>query len=172
MNRRVMLIGAVVTVPVVAALAASFGRDPHEIRTPMIGRPAPAFALRDVTTSEELSLAALRGTPVVINFWATWCVPCLQEHAALVSTAASRGSDVQFIGVVYDDTPERVREFLQQHGRAYPSLLDEHGRTAIAYGVYGVPETFFVNRSGVIAAKHTGALTTTLLTRNLEAASQ
>jgi cytochrome c biogenesis protein CcmG/thiol:disulfide interchange protein DsbE len=150
----------------------SFGRDPHEIRTPMVGRPAPSFSLPDVATHEAVSLASFRGRPVVINFWATWCVPCVQEHATLVSTARSLGSEVQFIGVVYEDSQGQVRDFLDQRGHAYPAVLDEDGRTAIAYGVYGVPETFFVNRSGAIAAKYTGALTASILTQNLRMAEQ
>jgi cytochrome c biogenesis protein CcmG/thiol:disulfide interchange protein DsbE len=167
-----MLIGAIVAVPIVTVLAVSFGRDPHEIRTPMVGRPAPSFTLRDASTDGAVALAASRGKPVVINFWATWCAPCVQEHAALVAAARALGSDVQFIGVVYQDSQEQVRAFLDQRGRAYPVALDEDARTAIAYGVYGVPETFFVDRTGVIAAKHTGALTADTLTRNLRVAAQ
>jgi cytochrome c biogenesis protein CcmG/thiol:disulfide interchange protein DsbE len=172
MNRRVLLIGVLVTVPLIGVLAMSFGRDPHEIRTPMIGRTAPSFTLRDVATNKEVSLESFRGRPVVVNFWATWCAPCLEEHATLVSTARSLGSAVQFIGVVYEDTPDETREFLARNGHSYPSLLDEDGQTAIAYGVYGVPETFFVNSAGSVAAKYTGPLTFDLITQNIQMASK
>jgi cytochrome c biogenesis protein CcmG/thiol:disulfide interchange protein DsbE len=168
----VMLTGALVATPILLLLASSFGRDPHEIRTPMVGRTAPVFTLRDVLTNESVALASFRGKPVVINFWATWCVPCLQEHVTLVSAARALGSHAQFIGVVYQDSQERVVEFLDQQGSAYPSVLDEKARAAIAYGVYGVPETFFVDRTGVIAAKHTGVITPATLTSNQRMSEQ
>lgn len=172
MNRRVLLIGAMVTVPTVLVLALSFGRDPREIRTPMVGRAAPSFTLRDVVTGEAVSLDSFRGQPVVVNFWTTWCAPCLEEHAALVATARALGSKVQFIGVVYGDTTDRARAFLERHGHAYPSVLDEDAETAIAYGVYGVPETFFVTRTGAIASKYVGPLTVDLLKQHLQVASR
>jgi cytochrome c biogenesis protein CcmG/thiol:disulfide interchange protein DsbE len=172
MNRNVLLIGAIVAAPIVTVLAMSFGRDPHEIRTPMVGRAAPSFTLRDVSTDGAVALASFRGKPTVVNFWATWCGPCLQEHGLLVAAAKQLGSDVQFIGVVYEDSQDRVREFLDERGRPYPMVLDEDARTAIAYGVYGVPETFFLDRTGAIAAKHTGALTAGALVDGLRMARQ
>jgi cytochrome c biogenesis protein CcmG/thiol:disulfide interchange protein DsbE len=172
MNRAVVITGALVATPILLVLGSSFGRDPHEIRTPMVGRTAPVFTLRDVLTNEAVALASFRGKPVVINFWATWCVPCLQEHATLVSAARALGSHAQFIGVVYQDSQEQVVEFLDQRGSAYPSVLDEDARAAIAYGVYGVPETFFVDRMGTIAAKHMGVLTPDALASNLRMAEQ
>ena len=171
MNRKVIVIGAIVTVPIIVILAMSFGHDPHSIKTPMIGRPAPQFTLRDVETNKDVSLASFRGKTVVVNFWATWCVPCFQEHETLVSTARSVGSNVQFIGIVYDDTPDKIREFLQQYGQAYPHLVDASGQTAIAYGVYGVPETFFVNPKGVIAEKFTGPISPGQLMAYIQKAS-
>ena len=172
MNRTVMVMGGMIAVPIVTVLAISFGRDPHEIRTPMVGRTAPSFTLLDVATGEAVSLTSFLGRPVVINFWATWCVPCVQEHATLVSTARSLGSAVQFIGVVYDDSPGQVRDFLDKHGNPFPAVWDDDGRTAIAYGVYGVPETFFVDRSGTIAAKYTGALTSEALSQHVRVAGR
>jgi cytochrome c biogenesis protein CcmG/thiol:disulfide interchange protein DsbE len=132
--------------------------DPSLKRSPLVGRPAPAFTLPPAGGGPPLSLASLRGRPVVMNFWATWCVPCYQEHGVLLRGARQHGDSVQFLGIVYEDEEERVREFLRQEGAAYPSLMDGSGRTAIAYGVYGVPETYFIDAGGNIAHKHVGPL--------------
>jgi cytochrome c biogenesis protein CcmG/thiol:disulfide interchange protein DsbE len=156
-NPWVLGLGLAVVVPLLAVLALNHGRDPHSVRSPLVGRAAPAFSLAPVGGGAPVSLESFRGRPVVINFWATWCVPCFEEHAAL--TAAARiFSEVQFLGVVYEDEEARTEAFLAQQGRSYPALLDPQGRTAIAYGVFGVPETFFIDRAGRIVEKHVGPL--------------
>jgi cytochrome c biogenesis protein CcmG, thiol:disulfide interchange protein DsbE len=156
-NKRVLIAGAAVVVPLLAVLIANLGRDPHSVRSPLIGRPAPEFALAPVGGGQAVRLESFRGRPVVINFWATWCVPCFEEHAALA--AAARGlPDVQFLGVVYEDEEAKTQAFLKDHGSAYPSLMDADGRTAIAYGVFGVPETFFIDGQGRIVEKFVGPL--------------
>ena len=143
--------------PLLAVLIANLGRDPHSIRSPLVGRPAPAFSLAPVGGGAPVRLESFRGKPLVINFWATWCVPCFEEHAAL--TAAARGlRDVQFLGVIYEDDEARTQVFLKERGSAYPSLMDPDGRTAIEYGVFGVPETFFIDAQGKIVEKHVGPL--------------
>lgn len=171
MNRRVLLAALVVVVPIVAILWMNLGRDPHRIESPVIGRTAPSFVLREAGTGEAVSLESFRGKPVVINFWATWCVPCYAEHEALVQSASTLGDSVQFLGVVYQDREEAINDFLQQNGRAYPALMDDSARTAIAYGVYGVPETFFIRADGIIAAKFEGALTPEAITEKLRQSS-
>jgi cytochrome c biogenesis protein CcmG/thiol:disulfide interchange protein DsbE len=156
-NRKVLIAGLAIALPLVAVLVANLGRDPHSVRSPLVGRPAPPFSLVPVGGGPPVSLESLHGKPAVINFWATWCVPCFEEHAAL--TAAARGlRDVQFLGVVYEDEEARTQEFLKQRGSAYPSLMDAEGKTAIAYGVFGVPETFFIDPSGRIVEKYVGPL--------------
>lgn len=167
MNRRVLAVGLLVVVPLLGILVLNIGRDPHAFNSPMIGRPAPAFTLNAVGGGAPVSLASLRGRPVVINFWATWCVPCYEEHAVLVSAAREAGDSVQFLGVIYEDDEDRVGEFLSRQGSAYPSLMDDDGKTAMTYGVYGVPETFFVDAQGRIAAKYTGPLRDDALAENL-----
>ena len=167
MNRRVFAMGLLVVVPLVGILVLNIGRDPHAFNSPMIGKPAPAFTLKPTDDGAPVSLAALRGRPVVINFWATWCVPCYEEHAVLVEAARAAGDSVQFLGVIYEDDAERVGEFLSRQGSAYPSLMDDDGKTAMSYGVYGVPETFFVDAQGRIAAKYTGPLHPEALAENL-----
>jgi cytochrome c biogenesis protein CcmG/thiol:disulfide interchange protein DsbE len=158
MNRRILAAGLCVTVPLLGLMVAGLSRDTHAIRSPMIGRPAPGFSLTPLGGGPPVSLADLRGRPVVLNFWASWCGPCLQEHAALVQSARASAGRAWFFGVVYDDDQSSAQRFLRQQGSAYPSLVDEQGRTAIAYGVYGVPETFFIDAAGTVVTKHTGPL--------------
>jgi cytochrome c biogenesis protein CcmG/thiol:disulfide interchange protein DsbE len=104
-----------------------------------------------------VALDSLRGKPVVINFWATWCVPCFQEHPALTEAARSF-PDVQFLGIVYEDDEALTQQFLRERGSAYPTLMDKEGRAAIAFGVFGVPETFFIDAGGRIVEKFVGPL--------------
>jgi cytochrome c biogenesis protein CcmG/thiol:disulfide interchange protein DsbE len=165
-NRRVLLIGLAVVLPLLAILVLNIGRDPRAVASPMIGRTAPVFTLPSVDGGAPVSLASLRGKPVVINFWATWCVPCYEEHGVLVD-AARRERDVHFLGVVYEDEADRVRDFLGRQGQAYPSVMDEDGKAAMSYGVYGVPETFFVSADGKIAAKYVGPVTPAAIAENL-----
>jgi cytochrome c biogenesis protein CcmG/thiol:disulfide interchange protein DsbE len=156
-NRKVLVAGLAIALPLLAVLVANLGRDPHSVRSPLVGRPAPAFKLNPVGGGTPVALESFRGRPVVVNFWATWCVPCFHEHAALVASARYL-PDAQFLGIVYEDDEARTGEFLRQEGTAYPSLMDSDGRTAIAYGVFGVPETFFIDPEGRIVEKHVGPL--------------
>jgi cytochrome c biogenesis protein CcmG/thiol:disulfide interchange protein DsbE len=156
-NRKVLLAGAAVVLPLLAVLVLNLGRDPRSVRSPLIGRPAPAFSLAPVGGGIPISLDSFRGRPVVVNFWATWCVPCFEEHAALTSAGRAM-RDVQFLGVVYEDEESRAQAFLQQRTSSYPSLMDPEGKTAIAYGVFGVPETFFIDAAGRIVDKYVGPL--------------
>jgi cytochrome c biogenesis protein CcmG/thiol:disulfide interchange protein DsbE len=97
-------------------------------------------------------------------------VPCFEEHGVLTAGARELGSEVQFLGVVYEDEPSRVQAFLAERGGGYPSLVDPDSRTAIAYGVFGVPETFFIDARGSIVAKHVGPLTVAALAENVRKA--
>ncbi len=162
-NRKVLLVGLALVVPLLAVLLVNLGRDPHLIRSPLVGKPAPPFALAPVGGGAPVSLEALRGRPVVLNFWATWCMPCLQEHPALQEAARRLGPGAVFLGVVYEDDESNVRSFLARYPSAYPSLMDPGTRTAIAYGVQGVPETYFIDRQGVIVAKYVAPLETDTL---------
>jgi cytochrome c biogenesis protein CcmG/thiol:disulfide interchange protein DsbE len=156
-NRTVLVGGVIIALPLLAVLVANLGRDPHSVRSPLVGRPAPAFSLTPVGGGSPVALGSLRGEPVVVNFWATWCVPCFQEHAALTEAARSL-PEVHFLGIVYEDEEALTHEFLRQHGSAYPTLMDNDGKAAIAFGVFGVPETFFIDASGRIIEKYVGPL--------------
>jgi cytochrome c biogenesis protein CcmG/thiol:disulfide interchange protein DsbE len=172
MNRTVLIVGVAIALALIAVLFLGLGNDPQRIKSPLIGHPAPPFALKAVGSGETIDLDRLRGRPVVVNFWATWCVPCYQEHPVLVDNARLIGANVQFLGVVFNDSEEKINGFLRQRGSSYPTVLDAQGKTAIAYGVGGVPETFFINRQGVIVAKFTGPMTTEVLQANLAKALQ
>ena len=170
MNRTVLIIGLIVAAALVIVLFFGLGKDPTAIDSPLIGRPAPDFALKEVATGRVIDLAQLRGKPVVLNFWATWCGPCWEEHPTLVANARALQPNIQFLGVVFQDTPDKIQNFLNQRGQAYPTVVDDAGKTAIAYGVGGVPETFFLDKNGTIRAKYVGPLDSSLLQSNLQKA--
>jgi cytochrome c biogenesis protein CcmG/thiol:disulfide interchange protein DsbE len=170
MNPKVLVAGGAVVLPLVAILFIGLGRDPHVVRSPLVGRPAPAFALRPLDGGPAITLESFKGRPVIVNFWASWCGPCAEEHELMVATARARRDEVQFLGIVYEDEEDAAREYLRRHGSSYPSLFDESGKTAIAYGVFGVPETFFISPDGTIVEKHVGALHPAAMSENLSKA--
>ena len=161
-----------ITAALVVVLYFGLGKDPQAIDSPLVGRVAPDFTLKAVGSGESVDLAQYRGKPVILNFWATWCRPCWEEHPVLTENAQVLGKNVQFIGVVFQDTDQKIIDFLQQRGWAYPTLVDDRGKTAIAYGVGGVPETFFLDKRGKIVAKYTGPMSTEILQENLQKALQ
>jgi cytochrome c biogenesis protein CcmG, thiol:disulfide interchange protein DsbE len=164
-NRVVLVAGLVVTLPLVGLLFSSLGRDPHRIDSPLVGRAAPPFHLVPLGGGAPLTLDSLRGRPIVLNFWATWCVPCVEEHPALLRAARRYGPEATFVGVVYADDEQAALAYLREHGSAYPAVVDNGGKAAIAFGVYGVPETFFISPDGVITQKHVGPLDDESITR-------
>lgn len=165
-NLPILLGGLLVVVPVVAILASGFGNDPHARPSALVGTRAQDFQLVDLD-GEPVSLSEFAGKPVVINFWSTWCGPCKFEHP-LLQQAATQNPDVSFLGVIYSDDPDKVRTYLKRAGSAYPNLVDDGSRTAIDYGVTGVPESFFVDRTGKIVHKEAGPLSPTVLQAKLQ----
>ncbi len=159
LNVKALAIGLVAVTPLIVLLALGFGRDPNVMDKPLLGKEAPPFALPRLADGETIEFSSYVGKPTVINFWATWCVPCATEHPNLVEAARRYGDDVQFVGIVYQDKNEAVEAWLDRHGgRAYPTLIDVNAKAAIAYGVYGVPETYFIDANGVIRDKHVGPI--------------
>jgi cytochrome c biogenesis protein CcmG/thiol:disulfide interchange protein DsbE len=139
-------------------LFKGFGRNPHAVPFMLEGKPAPGFVLRALDTGERVSLEDLKGRPVVINFWASWCGPCRQEHPVLEWGAREYGAQAVFLGVVFEDTEDNARQFLQQYGASFPQLVDPRSRMAVDYGVAGVPETYFIDPQGNIRGKHVGPI--------------
>ncbi len=159
----VLAIGLVATGGLVAVLASGFQHDPHDIASPLINKPAPDFALPTLELDGSgkqatVKLSEKRGEPVVVNFWATWCVPCQEENPTMIAVAKELSGKSAFYGVIYQDKPEAIDAWLNLHGRGYPTLIDSGSQTAIAYGVYGVPETFVIDKKGIIREKFTGGV--------------
>ena len=155
-NWMIVAIGAAIVLPLVAVLASGFNKDPHALPSMLEGRVAPPFALHTLEGA-PVDLPSLAGTPVILNFWSTWCQPCRFEHPYLQESARAF-PDVRFFGILYGDEAEKARRYLRQQGSAYPTLDDPGGRVAIEYGVAGVPETFFIDRHGKILHKFSGPL--------------
>lgn len=155
-NVRYLLAGLAIVVPLLLFLASGFGNDPHAVPDVRTGTPAPSFHLVDLD-GKDWSMEELKGKPVVLNFWSTWCGPCKYEHPLLLQ-AAKAYPDVVFLGVIYSDEPDAVRRYLAQKGQAYPHLIDPTGAIAIDFGVTGVPESYFIDKQGVIVHKEAQAL--------------
>jgi cytochrome c biogenesis protein CcmG/thiol:disulfide interchange protein DsbE len=146
--------------PVLALLAYGFWTDPRgEVKSPLIGRPAASISLTTFAGT-PLSLEALRGRVVVVNFWASWCVPACYEEAPVLEQAWRDYKDrgVTLVGINIQDKDEAARKFMEQFGFSFPNAMDVGGKVAIDYGVYGVPETFFIDRRGRIRQRTVGAV--------------
>jgi len=156
-------------IPVLLLLGYGFRTDPRDIPSPLIGKPAAPFRLQTFEGA-PISLGALRGQVVVLNFWASWCYPaCYEEAPALArSWQAYKDRGVTMVGVNIQDKDDAAKSFLTRFAHTFPSAPDRAGRVAVDYGVYGVPETFFIDRAGRIRAKHVGAVTDEILARNIE----
>jgi cytochrome c biogenesis protein CcmG/thiol:disulfide interchange protein DsbE len=154
-----LLLPLAVFVIIVAFLWVGLSRDPREVPSPLVGQPAPAFKLAQLHAPDQsLSTADLRGQVWLLNVWASWCVSCRVEHPLLVQLA--KADVVPVIGLNYKDKVDEGRAWLTQHGDPYRvSVVDADGRVGIDWGVYGVPETFVVDKTGVIRYKHIGPVT-------------
>ncbi|HVP60898.1 MAG TPA: redoxin domain-containing protein [Myxococcaceae bacterium] len=134
-------------------MAKGFGRDPHEVPFQLRGKPAPDFTLKRMDNGAPVKLSDLKGKPIVLNFWASWCGPCKMEHPVIAWGAKRFGQDYQFYGVVFEDTEENARGFAGIPDPTFPQLLDDHSRMAVDYGVTGVPETYFIDANGILRDK-------------------
>ncbi len=169
----------------VAFLAVGLKRDPREIPSPLINKPAPAFSLPTLAGGEPFTPPSLQGKVWMLNVWATWCVACREEHPVLVAFA--RQHAVPIVGLSYKEIQpqdeangklapaaklqlarDRSTVWLARHGNPYVlSVMDLDGRVGIDYGVYGVPETYVIDRQGVIRYKRVGVVTPALLSEKI-----
>jgi cytochrome c biogenesis protein CcmG/thiol:disulfide interchange protein DsbE len=132
-----------------------------------IGEPAPAFVLADLE-GNRLSLGDLRGRPVIVNFWASSCAPCVDEFPLLTSAAAAHRSDgLAVVGVVVRDSSVAARDFLARTGATWPSAMDPGDAVAMQYGIIGPPDSFFINREGMLVSRQIGPLNAADLERRL-----
>lgn len=156
-------------VPVLVLLAYGFRVNHRDIPSPLIDRPAARFTVTSYS-GEPVSLEAHLGRVVVVNFWASWCVPACYDEAPVLERnwRAYRARGVVVLGVTIQDTPEAARKFIDQFGLTFPNGLDASGKISISYGVYGVPETFFIDGHGRIRAKHVGAVTDAVFKHHVE----
>lgn len=192
MNWKRSIVAVAVIVPVLVLFWYGLSLNPNVIPSPLPGQPAPSFSLKlmdppegvggegesftatelgaEPMARDEVSLEELRGKVVVLNFWASWCLACRDEHHPLSEIATLyRDRGVVFFGVLYNDTPDKARRWIREMGgQSYPSLIDPGSRTAIDFGLYGVPETFFIDQEGKVAYKHIGPVTRSLLIEKLE----
>jgi len=175
------LLPLVLFVTLVVFLGVGLKRDPHEIPSPLVGKPAPAFALPTLRGDKPFSPVDMKGQVWVLNVWATWCVACREEHPLLLQF--SQTQRIPMVGLSYKELQgseaanaslseadklqlarERSLKFLQKSGDPYQqSVMDLDGRVAIDYGVYGVPETYIIDKEGVIRYKRVGPVTPEVL---------
>jgi cytochrome c biogenesis protein CcmG/thiol:disulfide interchange protein DsbE len=151
----------------VAFLYVGLHRDPHEVPSPLLGKPAPAFALTRLDDpSTTITRDQLLGHVYMLNVWASWCVSCRDEHPILVEYV--RKHPVEIYGLDYKDTRPEAVAWLEQLGNPYKAaLFDSDGRVGIDYGVYGVPETFIIDKKGVVRYKQTGPISPDVLMNTL-----
>jgi cytochrome c biogenesis protein CcmG/thiol:disulfide interchange protein DsbE len=156
---RLLLLPLVLFIGLVAFLLVGLRRDPHEIPSPFINKPAPGFQLRQLQDPNKTFTAQeMRGKVWLLNFWGTWCVACREEHPLLIQYAKTAA--VPIYGVDYKDEPAKALQMLEDEGNPYTiTASDPDGRLSIDYGVYGAPETFLIDRNGVIRYKQIGPIT-------------
>jgi cytochrome c biogenesis protein CcmG/thiol:disulfide interchange protein DsbE len=153
------IIPLVIFIVMAVFLAVGLNLNPRDIPSPLIDKPAPAFSAPKLEApSETLSQADMKGKVWLFNVWASWCVSCRSEHPILNQLAQQKAAVI--VGLNYKDEPDAAKNWLTQLGNPYDvSIMDQDGRIGIDWGVYGVPETFVIDKKGVIRYKHTGPVT-------------
>ena len=158
MNLAFKLLPLVVFLALAGFLAKGLTLDPSELPSPLIDKPAPVFSSARLPATEgNFDSATMQGEVWILNVWASWCLPCVQEHPVLKELVAQR--DVSLVGLNYKDNPDDALAWLSKLGDPFTHLLgDQAGDVGIDWGVYGVPETFVIDRAGKVRYKHVGPL--------------
>lgn len=164
---RRFLFPLLIFVVLVGFLAVGLRLKPREVPSPFIGKPAPAFNISQLHQADSnFSPSDMRGQVWLLNVWASWCVSCRQEHPVLLELA--RHNIAPIIGLDYKDGREPAKAWLSEHGDPYRlSIWDRDGKIGIDYGVYGVPETFVIDKAGIVRMKHIGPLTQTVVSEKI-----
>jgi cytochrome c biogenesis protein CcmG/thiol:disulfide interchange protein DsbE len=167
--RRHLVVAATLPVILLALLAvAGVVRSPG-VSPATVGSAAPDFTLADLD-GNPVRLADFRGRPVILNFWASWCGPCVEEFPLLRDAAARHAADgLVVVGVVYQDRSEAARSFMERNGATWAAAMDPGERVASAYGILAPPETFFIGRDGTIVARQIGQFSAASLDEKLAA---
>ena len=165
MNRLLIPLG--VFAALVSLLFVGLGLNPREVPSPLIGKPAPAFRLAQLHAPEKTFTGEeMLGQVWLLNIWASWCASCRDEHPLL--TELARTKTVPIVGLNYKDKPDEAKAWLARFGDPYTlSIIDADGRIGIDFGVYGVPETFVIDKAGVIRRKHIGPVTREALEKKI-----
>lgn len=185
MNRYYWILGAFAAL--VALLAVGLNLNPRDVPSPLVGKPAPAFSLNVLATPDKtLGPKDMQGKVWLFNVWSSWCVSCRAEHPVLVEF--SKNANVPLVGLNYKEVRgdgnfdmskmpadeekklafQRANQWLAQHGNPYTlTVMDIDGRVGIDYGVYGVPETYVIDKAGIIRMKHTGPISPDVLAQKI-----
>jgi cytochrome c biogenesis protein CcmG, thiol:disulfide interchange protein DsbE len=158
-RRRLLLVGGVLAAIALLTLLLAFGlrRDPSVVSSALVGRRAPSFDLPYLSSAGHLRLSDLRGQVVVVNFWGSWCQGCRLEHNALEAAwQRYRDQGVVVVGISFQDAVSSSAAFARELNMDWPLVSDAGSRTALAYGVYGAPETFLIDRSGMVRERWVG----------------
>lgn len=147
-----------ILVVLVAALGFGLTHVSRDLQSPLLGKPVPAFQLPVLGNTAIYTEGNLKGRPLLVNFFASWCAACQVEHPVLMKLAHEQ--NVEIVGMDYKDNVADITVWLDQHGNPYRTVvMDEHGTAGLDWGVYGVPETYAINAQGIIVYKHIGAMT-------------
>ncbi|WP_020167250.1 MULTISPECIES: DsbE family thiol:disulfide interchange protein [Methylotenera] len=167
--KRLLILGPLILfVVLVGFLAVGLQHDPSDVPSPLVGKPAPQFSLPRLDDAQQsFSPKEMLDQVWLFNVWASWCAACREEHPLLLELAKTRA--VPLYGINYKDTQDAAQKWLKNGGGdPYTlSVMDETGRVGIDYGVYGVPETYLIDKKGIIRYKQTGAITSKLLTEKI-----
>ena len=156
------LIPLAVFLVLVVFLAVGLKRDPREVPSPLVGKPAPEFRLDTLTPGKQFSPADMRGKVWLLNVWGSWCAACQVEHPLLLDLA--KAGTLPIVGLAWKDMPNNSKAWLQRLGDPYSVVISDFaGKAAIDLGVYGAPETFLIDREGIVRFKHVGPITPQVL---------